>query len=301
MNRSLRIAIAVAIVLACIPTAAFCGPEGRAADVQDLDDRVLAVEGLAGPEAVHWDADQGVWFISNFNGEAAGDANGFVSKVASDGEILELEFMTGTEAHPLHGPRGMRIDGEWLWVADAEGLHAFDRRSGEQMEFLDFASFEPGFLNDIELGPDGALYLTDTGNARLFRIVDGEISVVADADLASPPNGIARDPTGASLVLAPWGGGRMLMHYAPDSGELSDGPTLPDGGNMDGLEPWQGGLLVASQADQAIWFVKDGEAEIIIRTPGRPADIGLDAEGARIAVPYIALDRVDIWSLPEAP
>ncbi len=301
MNRAFRIAIAIAIVVACIPMVAFCGSEGEAADVQDLDDRVLAVEGLAGPEAVHWDADQDVWFISNFNGEASGDANGFVSKVASRGEVLELEFMTGTDAHPLHGPRGMRIDGERLWVADADGLHAFDRRTGEHLEFIDFTAYEPGFLNDVELGPEGSIYLTDTGNARLFRVVDGEISVVADAGLDSPPNGIAWDPSAASLVLAPWGGGRMLMHFGPDSGELSDGPTLPDGGNMDGLEPWQGGLLVASQADQAIWFVKDGEAEIIIRTPGRPADIGLDAEGARIAVPYIALDRVDIWSLPEAP
>lgn len=34
---------------------------------------------------------------------------------------------------------------------------------------------------------------------------------------------------------------------------------------------------------------------------GRPADIGLDASGNRIAVPYIALNRVDIWQLPDRP
>ncbi|MBY6204541.1 hypothetical protein [Halomonas denitrificans] len=289
------------IVIVCAAAMIHSASAVPATDVQDLDDRVLVVEGLAGPEAVHWDADQAVWFISNFNGEAAGDANGFVSKVASNGEIVEREFMTGTDAHPLHGPRGMRIIGERLWVADADGLHAFDRHSGEHLEFIDFTSFDPGFLNDLERGPDGAMYLTDTGDARLFRIVDGAISIAADADLPSPPNGIAWDPAGSLLVLAPWGGGRMLMRYAPDTGTLSDGPTLPDGGNMDGLEPWRDGLLVASQVDRAIWFLKDGEAEVIIRTPGRPADIGLDAENGRIAVPYIALDRVDIWVLPDAP
>ncbi|NEZ03137.1 hypothetical protein G4Y73_03105 [Wenzhouxiangella sp. XN201] len=274
---------------------------GGADNIQDVDDRIATVEGLSGPEAVHWDAEQEIWFVSNFNGDAAGDANGFVSKIASDGEILEREFMIGTDGHPLHGPRGMRIDGERLWVADAEGLHAFDRRSGAHLEFIDFSAFEPGFLNDVEIGPEGAIYLTDTGNARLFRIVDGEISVVADEGLVSPPNGVVWDAGHEALMLAPWGGGRTLIGYRPGQDDLIDGETLPAGGNMDGLEAWQGGLLIASQHDQAIWFVRDGEAEILIRTPGRPADIGLDASGRRLAVPYIALDRVDIWELPDRP
>lgn len=281
--------------------AASAAVANEAADVQGVDDRIAVVEGLAGPEAVHWDAEQKIWFVSNFNGDADDDANGFVSKIASDGKILEREFMTGTDDHPLHGPRGMRIDGERLWVADADGLHAFDRRSGEQLEFIDFSSFDPGFLNDVEIGPDGAIYLTDTGNARLFRIADGEIAVVADEALVSPPNGVVWDPVHEALVLAPWGGGLEFLGYRPSSGELVDITTLPSGGNMDGLEPWQGGLLIASQNDQAIWFVRDGETEILIETPGRPADIGLDPSGHRLAVPYIALDRVDLWRLPDRP
>lgn len=294
MNQSSRITFSLALLAAVGASA------GYASDVQDIGNRIASVEGLAGPEAVHWDADQEMWFVSNFNGDASGDANGFISKIASGGQILDLEFMTGTEEHPLHGPRGMRIDGERLWVADADGLHAFDRRSGEHQEFIDFTSFEPGFLNDVELGPDGALYLTDTGNARLFRIVEGEISVVAGGKLSSPPNGIVWNPASASMVLAPWAGGLTLMDFEPKTQALTDGATLPEGGNMDGLEPWQGGLLVASQADQAIWFVKDNESTVLIRTPGRPADIGLDTAGGRIAVPYIALDRVDLWALPDA-
>lgn len=272
---------------------------GEADNIQDVDDRIAVVKDLAGPEAVHWDAEQKIWFVSNFNGDASGDANGFVSKIASDGEILAREFMTGTEDYPLHGPRGMRIDGERLWVADADGLHAFDRHSGAHREFIDFSSFDPGFLNDVEIGPDGAIYLTDTGNPRLFRIADGEVSIVADEGLASPPNGVVWDSVHDALILAPWSGGRKLIGYRPAQDDLVDGPTLPAGGNMDGLEPWQDGLLIASQTDQAIWFARDGEAEILIRTPGRPADIGLDASGRRIAVPYIALDRVDIWKLPD--
>lgn len=269
--------------------------------VQGVTERIAVVEGLAGPEAIHWDAGQSVWFVSNFNGEASGDANGFISRVASGGEILEREFMVGTDEFPLHGPRGMRIDGQRLWVADSDGLHAFDRVSGAHLAFIDFSGFDPGFLNDVEIGPEGAIYLTDTGNARLFRITGDEISVVADQGLVSPPNGIVWDASHEALVLAPWGGGRKLVAYRPGPGDLVEVDNLPAGGNLDGIESWQGGLLVASQEDQAIWFVRDGEAEILIHTPGRPADIGLDTTGSRIAVPYIALDRVDIWRLPERP
>lgn len=292
MNR-IDLILCVALMAATDAGIAASGGNG----VQGLDERIITIEGLAGPEAVHWDAEQAVWFISNFNGDASGDANGFVSKVGSNGEILELEFMVGTDAHPLHGPRGMRISGEMLWVADAEGLHGFDRRSGSQQAFIDFSEFEPGFLNDVEIGPDGAIYLTDTGSARLFRIMDGEITVVASDDLVAPPNGVVWSSDHQALLLAPWGGSLEIVGYRPQHGDLVVGPELPAGGNIDGLETWRNGLLAASQKDQAIWFIGEEGAEIIISTPGRPADIGLDTSGHRIAVPYIALDRVDIWQL----
>ena len=34
-----------------------------------------------------------------------------------------------------------------------------------------------------------------------------------------------------------------------------------------------------------------------IKVAGRPADIAIDTKRKRIAVPYIALDRVDIWEI----
>lgn len=68
---------------------------------------IKVVEGFSGPEAVRYDPELDVYFVSNFNGEVSGDANGFVSKVSTEGEIDVLEFMRGSERWPLHGPRGM--------------------------------------------------------------------------------------------------------------------------------------------------------------------------------------------------
>lgn len=274
------------------------GTEATWEATQAEADRVAVADGLSGPEAVRYDPEQGVYFVSNFNGEASGDANGFISRVGPDGSVETLEFMVGTDEHPLHGPRGMQIAGDTLWAADAEGVHGFNRKTGEQTDFVDFSAHEPGFLNDVDAAPDGTLYVTDTGNARVFRISDGEIAVVASDALAHPPNGITWYEGVQGYVLAPWNEGLTLQAYDPTDGTLTEIGQMPDGGNLDGIEEYGGYLLIASQVDQAIWAWRDGDAFKLIETPGRPADIGIDTKRNRIAVPYIALDRVDIWRLP---
>lgn len=297
MTHYFRFALLLAAALLIQPLTARTGDEAS----QDSDGQGIVVDGLSGPEAVHYDAAQDVYFVSNFNGDAAGDANGFISRVGPQGQIEVLKFMVGTPEYPLHGPRGMRLAGDMLWVADADGLHGFERNSGEHLRFIDFSDFEPGFLNDVEVGADGALYLTDTGNARLFRIDDGEISVLAADELVSPPNGIVWYSKADAFVLAPWGGGLGLAAWRPSTGELTAIGELPEGGNIDGLEEYGGRLIAASQIDQAIWAWDDGEAVKLFDTPGRPADIGIDTRRGRIAIPYIALDRVEIRVLPDLP
>lgn len=268
-------------------------------DPEGVAGPLVVIEGLSGPEAVHYDSEQDVYFVSNFNGDAAGDANGFISRVGPDGRIEALKFMVGTVEAPLHGPRGMRIVGDILWVADADGLHGFDRHSGKHIEFIDFSEHAPGFLNDVEVDTAGALYVTDTGDARLFRVENGEITVLAAQELESPPNGIVWYSGEDAFVLAPWGGGLELKAWRPLEGKLVEIGRLAEGGNIDGLEEHDGRLIVASQVDQAIWSWRDGQAVKLFDTTGRPADIGIDSRRGRIAVPYIALDRVELWALPE--
>ena len=82
-------------------------------------------------------------------------------------------------------------------------------------------------------------------------------------------------------------------------GELVELGRLPEGGNIDGLEEYDGRLIVASQVDQSIWSWRAGEAVKLFDPPGRPADIGIDSRRGRVAIPYIVLDRVEIWALPE--
>jgi len=161
----------------------------------------VAADGLNGPEAVRYDPELDIFFVSNFNEEPAGDSNGFVSKLSPGGEVIVAKFMVGTEDRPFHGGRGMFIDQSGLWVVDALGVHLFDRESGEQLDFVDLSEFEPGFPNDIVLGKDGALYVTDTGTASLYRIVDRDASLVTKVPMN--PNGITADPETGRLLWLP--------------------------------------------------------------------------------------------------
>lgn len=255
-----------------------------------------ASEGLMGPESVRYDPGQDVYFVANFNGSGgAKDANGFISKVGPDGTVQEAKFMTGTDAYPLHAPRGMYITGDTLWAADADGVHGFDRTTGEQLAFVDFTMHNPGFLNDVVEGPDSDLYVTDTGQARLYKI-SGSNAVVVQDSLPSSPNGITISEDGQHLILCPWNGVQTFHGWFPADSTLRELTTYESGGDFDGIEIVNGEWVVSSQVDSTIYI--GGEAAI--RTPGDPADIGIDTQRMRVAVPYIALNKVNIWELPVA-
>ena len=302
----------VASVILCVCLGAACGggPSGDDAPSengpswdrpQGVSDRVASIEGLSGPEAVRYDPDQDVWFIANFgpgNGDDR-DADGFVTRVdAETGRVTDLRFIEGTADQPLHMPRGMHITGDTLWVADVDGVHGFDRRTGNALAFYDFRAFEPGFLNDIAVGADGGtLYVTDTGRSSLFSVEAGVVTeILADSALGSP-NGITWDGARSGFVLVPWTPGHPARLWRPgEAAAQALGPTTP--GRLDGVEAIDRRLLVASQTDSTLHLMDAGGFRSVIRVDGAPADIGVDTRRRRVAVPYIALDRVDIWQLP---
>lgn len=289
---------------ACAPreTASTPGPAGSPAigwsAELDSTSLVASVTGLAGPEGVRYDPDQDVYFVSNFNGRASGDSNGFISRVSPQGEVTAREFMVGTPAAPLHGPRGMFIVADTLWAADAQGVHGFDRRTGAHLAFVDFGRFAPGFLNDIARGPDGALYVTDTGKSRLYRMHGGEATLVLEDSLLGPPNGITWHAASGRFLVAPWGGGQTFRAWRPGQSALEVVATSP-GGRFDGIEVVGTRVLVASQRDSSLHVLENGTGRRLIRLGGAPADIGIDTRRARVAIPFVARDRVEIWALPK--
>lgn len=293
------IVFAVSLLVSCTQQEASEPPKLSWDMVQDSTSRIHSVTGFSGPEAVRYDPDQDVYFVSNFAGDGnERNANGFISRVSTEGTIDSLQFMTGTGDHPLHAPRGMFITGDTLWAADIDGVHGFHTTTGEQVRFIDFTNLEPGFLNDIVAGPDDALYVTDTGTASVYRVRGDSVSVVID-DLPHSPNGITLSPSGDQLVLAPWGGDWTFHAWDIPEESMNEFISATSGGNFDGIEFVGERLIAASQSDSSLHMIGSEEDMVLIHVPGPPADIGIDTQRNQVAVPYVALNRVDIWQLPE--
>src|SRR5919201_3864554 len=57
----------------------------------------------------------------------------------------------------------MAIHGDTLWVADIDVLRGFDRRTGAPIASIDLAPQHAVLLNDVAVGGDGRIYISDTG------------------------------------------------------------------------------------------------------------------------------------------
>ena len=309
---------------AAILLLAAAGARAAPVHAQQAPRLVATVEGLRAPEAVRYDPALDVYFVSNWNdGPPSGlDNNGFISRVRPDGTVDQLRFVAGgANGATLHAPRGLAVVGDTLWAVDADALRGFDRRTGAPLATVSFAGRELGFLNDVAPGPDGALYVTDTGKDVVYRVAGGQVAVaVADSALGDP-NGIAWDAAGRRFLVAPFGGARGLRAWRPADARAGVGAgraTLApagesSGAQYDGLEVLADGaargggplrrVLVASQADSSLHlFAGAGDGPLagrpIVRLAGRPADIGVDTRRQRVAVPYVARNVVEIWQLP---
>lgn len=262
------------------------------------------------PEAVRFDATDDVFFVSNINGSPGDkDNNGFISRVrAEGGEVDSLMFITGGRGGvTLNAPKGLAITGDTLWVTDIDAVRAFDKKTGRAI--ASYPVQGAVFLNDIATGPDGALYITDTGIRitasgmshpgpdRVFKLTRaGEVSTALRLDSLVGPNGITWDAEGQRFIIVAFAG-NAIMAWKPGD---STATTIATGkGQFDGVERLADGrILVSSWADSSI-YVLDGSA-LVRAVPGvaSPADIGVDTKRNRVAVPLFEGNRVELFAIP---
>ena len=257
-------------------------------------------DGFVAPEAVRYDPDQDVYFVGNWGtgSASATDNNGYISRMKPDGQIETMRFIAGgSNGVVLHAPRGMYIVGDTLWVADADAVRGFDRRTGAKLANVDFSGLDRGFLNDVAADASGTVYVTDTGRNKLYKVTGGPTLVVADSVLGAP-NGITWDAANNRFIIVPFGGHKGIRAWTPGATTLTD-ISMSTGARYDGVEVLSGGrILVASQADTSLHVFTGSAGRAVLHTLGPPADIAVDTKRNRVAVPVVALNHVEIWELP---
>jgi sugar lactone lactonase YvrE len=269
---------------------------------------VGTTQGLQTPEAVRYDPGLDVFFVSNINGHPARkDNNGWIGRVsAAQPGRAEIFVAGGRDGVYLHAPKGMAIQGDTLWVADIDILRGYDKYTGEFVAAVGFWSKGVRLLNDVVVGGDGALYITDTGvsfNAagemttggdRVYRLSGRSMTEEVNGERLAQPNGIAYDSANTRFILAPFGG-KDIQTWRPGAlpERFATGP-----GMYDGVEIVNGRVYVTSWADSAVHVVENGALRPFIRNLPSPADIGVDTKRRVLAVPRLQEGKVEYYKLP---
>lgn len=286
-------------------------PQAMTSSASETQAPVLAkafgIENLRGPESVVHDEEQDVYFVSNVDGApGAKDGKGFIARVTPDGKIAELKFIDGLDA-----PKGMAIRSTELWVADIDRLHAFDRVTGAHLTTLNLAPHGAVSLRDVAVGPDDAVYVTDSdvrikgsrehvraGDGRVFRLtIDNEIEVIAAGEELRSPSAIEWDGT-RFLIAQEYG--REVLAWNPGTATKA---VMRGPGSFDGMVILpNGAVIVSSHHDDALHVAYGGgELRPLFARKPSPGGIGFDRKRNRLLIPSLDGDWLEAWTLPPMP
>ena len=271
-----------------------------------------ATDSMKTPESVRYDADVDAFFISNINGNPSQkDGNGFIARVdaANTSAPATMFIEGGKNGVTLNAPKGMAIVGDTLWVADLDAVRAFNKRTGAPIASVDLRSKGAVFLNDVAAGPDGAIYITDTGVKfdasgamthpgpnQIFRLSGRTASLAIKSDSAlKGPNGITWDAANSRFIVVPFDDKTVVAWKAGDSTVT---PVVSGPGGYDGVEILADGrILVTSWADSAVHAISNGAITKVVANVEGPADIGIDTKRNVVAVPKFMAGKVEYFSI----
>lgn len=213
-----------------------------------LDRRLRIAEGIA------IDPEIGVIFISS-----VGDRQ--VYRIARGG--IAQPF--GPRGGPIMAAMGMTVDRPRgvLWLASAEmaeaqgitpsetpasALVGLDLESGRLVHQIRLDDDKPHTLGDLALGPDGAVYLTDSVSPMIFRFdpENGAFGLWLESDDFVSLQGIAFSEDGNRMYLSDYAQGILSVDLREQTVHVLDLPKPNTLLGIDGLQLY-GNSLIAVQ------------------------------------------------------
>lgn len=239
------------------------------------------------PESVYYDRESGFIFVSNMvGGGVAKDGHGHISKLSSNGEVLNSKWIKG-----LNAPKGMRSFKGKLWVSDIDRVIVIDIKTGELERNIKINGAK--FLNDVAISDKGIVYISDSLNSKIFKISNFKVSTFVEGNQLESPNGLLIKND--NLYVASWGLttdwtteklGR-LYSINIKSKEVKYITSKPLG-NLDGLEiSNDGDFLVSDWVQGKIYKISSDGSDISVLYKGKKglADIGYIAKSNTILIP----------------
>jgi len=265
-----------------------CQTKTNEKNAQDPDPVTFSLEQLWStdtimktPESVLYDPARDVLYVANMNRTEEGDDTGFISKLATDGSVIKLDWITG-----LNEPRGMGIHTNLLFATDMDRLIIIDL---EKEELIKSVPVEGAvFLNDLTISEEGIVYFSDSRGGKVQVYKDDEVSTWIPE--INGPNGLF--DLGEKILVAASGDGEVRL-VDKASGEYD---VLATGVGVDGIEytgiddyyiisEWKG--VIHIMGNDTVQKVFDTEMQKI-----NTADIGYNLKEKIVYVPTFFDNRV---------
>ncbi len=294
--------ISVFCVFGCSPSApetTETAPAPAAAPVLPDGARWMITDGVNAPESAYIDSGSGFIFVSQIGGAPdQRDGNGSISKLNNDGTVNNASWVSG-----LNAPKGLRSHNGTLWTADLDEVIGIDIAMGTVTSRTKIEGAK--FLNDVAIGSDGTVYVSDTIGSVIYAVKDGKSSIFAQGDDIEYPNGLLVE--GDRLVVGGWGKpepdfstkvpGRLftLDLKTKKKTPITAEPTA----NIDGLESdGQGGYIVSDfMAGKIMRIGTDGTVTLLKQLKQGTADIAYVPATKQVIVPHLSENKIAAYDV----
>jgi len=240
-------------------------------------------EGFAFPEAVIYDPENNVCYVSNYFNEG----REFISRISTSGEILNLEWIKG-----LRMPTGMVLKGNTLYAVDRSGLNVIDVKSGTITAKIALPGV--GMANDVTMDESGNLFISDTRKGGVYRYSGGKLELWLKN--LNRPNALYCEKT--RLLVGQNG---QVIAVDLESGARSVFARFHTGAGIDGIvTDGRGGYLIADHNGRLYQLNAQGEQTLILdtSTPGdKIADFEYIPKLKRLIIPTFSSSTVTAYSV----
>jgi len=245
---------------------------------------------LATCESVLYDKASDIIYVANINnGPWEKDNNGFISKIDTKGNVIDLKWVEG-----LSAPKGMGILNGKLYVNDIDRIVVIDINKSAIVNSY-YVSGDPA-LNDITISPDGIVYASGSTSNSIYALSNGKVDTIVTTDFGRL-NGLLDQPEG--LYYASSGTSEFGLYD-----KKKDTKTVLTGGigHGDGIVRLKNNDFVVSSWKGAVFYIKsDGwELQKLIDTESlemNAADIDYIPQDDLILVPTFFANKVMCYKL----
>ena len=245
---------------------------------------------LRTPECVLVDPASKVLYVACINGAPKLENKGsYIAKLGMDGKVIQLHFTEG-----LNSTKGMGILGDKLYVTEMNQVAEISLATGKILNRYPIDGAK--FLNDIAIDTkNGIVYVTDSGDSKVWSLTKGKASLVRDGIPIKGPNGLLFE--NGQLLIG--NGDGSLLTMDPATKQVTTVAKVT--GGIDGIVALGGKKYVVTEWGGKVWYIhSDGTTELKMDTSAEKinsADIGYDLTTKMLFVPTFFHNTVKAYSL----